>query len=101
MKPLAVLQEAAEDIEMARDFYDRVERGVGDYFVDCILEDIARLESLQGIHALHFGFHRMLSERFPFGIYYRERSERTEVFAILDLRMEPTWIRDELQGRNR
>ncbi len=100
MKTVIVLEEAAEDIEAARDFYDRIEWGVGDYFVGCIVKDIERLESLHGIHGLHFGFHRMLSERFPFGIYYRDAEDHTEVFAILDLRMEPTWIRGELRARN-
>jgi hypothetical protein len=29
------------------------------------------LRLFYGLHFIHFGFHRMLSERFPFGIYYR------------------------------
>ena len=74
MKKVIVLEEAAEDIE--------------------------RLTSLSGIHGLHFGFHRMLSERFPFGIYYRETVDETQVFAVLDLRRKPTWIRAELHHRN-
>ncbi len=74
MKKVIVLEEAAEDIE--------------------------HLTSLSGIHGLHFGFHRMLSERFPFGIYYRETVDETQVFAVLDLRRKPTWIRAELHHRN-
>jgi plasmid stabilization system protein ParE len=100
MKRVIVLEEAAEDIEAARDFYDDIEQGVGDYFVRRIVEDIERLASLSGIHGMHFGFHRMLSEKFPFGIYYRENANETQVFAILDLRREPTWIRSELHSRN-
>lgn len=100
MKAVVVLEEAAEDIEAARDFYNEIEHGVGDYFLRRIIEDIERLALLSGIHGLHFGFHRMLSEKFPFGIYYRETPDETQVFAILDLRREPTWIRAELRGRN-
>ena len=100
MNRVAVLEEAAADIESARDFYDDIEPGVGAYFLQRIVEDIERLETLSGIHGLHFGFHRMLSERFPFGIYYRETNDETQVFAILDLRREPTWIRAELNARN-
>lgn len=100
MKRVVVLEEAAEDISTARDFYDDIEMGVGEYFLQRIVEDLARLETLSGIHGMHFGFHRMLSARFPFGIYYRETADEAQVFAILDLRMEPTWIRDELQSRN-
>jgi hypothetical protein len=41
----------------------------------------------------------MLSKRFPFGIYYRETAEETQIVAVLDLRRAPAWIRKELGGR--
>jgi len=100
MKQVIVLEEAAEDIEAARDFYNAIELGVGDYFLRHIVEDIEQLTTLSSIHGLHFGFHRMFSEKFPFGIYYRETPDVTQVFAIFDLRREPTWIRAELHSRN-
>lgn len=100
MKPVVILPRAAEDIEAGRDFYDRIDPGVGGYFLDCILADLDQLSRLHGFHRMQFGFHRVLSERFPFGIYYREQAENVQVFAILDLRMEPTWIREELEERN-
>ena len=43
----------------------------------------------------------MLAHRFPFGIYYRETATETQVFAVLDLRRDPNWIRKELTDRNR
>jgi len=100
MRKVIVLEEAAGDIESGRDFYDLQEIGIGDYFADSIVADIERLGLFHGIHSKHFGFYRMLSERFPFGIYYRERREATEVFAILDLRKDPAWIHEELTERN-
>jgi hypothetical protein len=42
---------------------------------------------------------RMLSERFPFGIYYREVDDAIEVLAILDLRRDPDRIRREVTER--
>ena len=69
MKRVAVLTEAAADIEAEWSFYERQESGLGSYFVRFILEDLHRLESLSGTHPLHHGLMRMLSERFPFGIY--------------------------------
>ena len=101
MRRIVVLEEAAEDIERGREFYDLQEMGVGDYFEDTILSDIESLSLFHGIHSIHFGFHRMLSERFPFGIYYREALESTQVFAVLDLRRNPGWIRKALEGRNK
>lgn len=99
MKQVVVLADAAEDIEAARDFYGVQEIGVGDYFVDSLLADIESLAEFRGIHPRHFEFHRMLASRFPFGIYYRESGSETQVFVILDLRRNPTWIRKELRKR--
>ena len=100
MRRVLVLEEAAEDIEQARDFYDRQEPGVGSYFADSIIAEIEGLGLIHGVHSQHFGFYRRLSDRFPFGIYYRETSEATEVFAVLDLRRDPVWIYKELDTRN-
>jgi hypothetical protein len=99
MRKIVVLEEAAEDIERGRAFYELQELGIGAYFEDTILSDIESLGLFHGIHSKHFGFHRMLSERFPFGIYYREKQAMTEVFAVLDLRKNPVWIHKELENR--
>jgi hypothetical protein len=100
MRAVIVLVEAAEDIECGRDFYDEQEPGIGDYFADSIVADIASLAVYHGIHSRHFGFYRMLAHRFPFGIYYRDLKSETQVFAILDLRRDPNWIRKELAWRD-
>ena len=100
MREVVVLAEAVEDIEQARQFYDDQSLGVGDYCVDCLISDIESLILYHGIHLKRFGLHRMLSERFPFGIYYREMESRTEVVAVLDLRRDPAWLRQELMDRN-
>jgi plasmid stabilization system protein ParE len=99
LKQVVVLSDAANDIEAARDFYEVQEVGVGDYFVDSLLADIERLADLSGVHPRHFEFHRMLATRFPFGIYYPEHGAETQVFAVLDLRRNPNWIRHELEER--
>jgi len=71
-----------------------------EYCLDSLLADIENLRLFSGIHPLYFEFHRMLASRFPFGIYYREHGDETQVFAILDLRRNPNWIRKELKKRN-
>ncbi|MEO5802702.1 MAG: type II toxin-antitoxin system RelE/ParE family toxin [Verrucomicrobiota bacterium] len=100
MRRVVILAEAAEDIEQARDFYDAQELGIGDYCADSLVADIESLALYHGIHSRHFGFPRMLANRFPFGIYYREEKNETQVFAVLDLRREPNWIRKELTDRD-
>lgn len=101
MWPVRVLAEAAGDIEAARAFYDAQELGIGDYCVDSLLADIESLSLFHGIHPRHFGLHRMLASRFPFGIYYQDKPGETQVIAILDLRRDPSWIRDEIVRRDR
>jgi plasmid stabilization system protein ParE len=99
VKRVAVLTDAAADIEAGSSFYGRQESGLGSYFVRSILEDLHRLESLHGAHPVHHGLMRMLSERLPFGIYYREADDAIEVLAILDLRRDPDSIRGQVTER--
>ena len=99
MRAVVILTEAALDLEEGRKFYELQESGLGEYFIDSLLADIASLRLFHGVHRLQHGFHRMLSARFPFGIYYRERETETWVFAVLDLRRHPNWIRQELGAR--
>lgn len=96
---VVVLEDAAEDIELARRFYESHEPGVGEYFIESILSDLSSLVLYSGIHPTHFGLHRMLSKRFPFGIYYELEGETAYVYAILDMRRDPLWIRGELGSR--
>ena len=74
----------------------RVRSDGGDYLASdfhredsTLLADIESLRLFSGIHPLHFEFHRMLANRFPFGIYYREHGDEAQVFAVLDLRRNP------------
>ena len=99
MKPVVVLTDAADDLDLARTFYDSQDLGLGYYFVDSLLSDLESLRLFHGIHPVHFGFHRMLSGRFPNGIYYDETRTEIRVFAVLDLRKDPMWIRAELATR--
>ena len=47
---------------------------------------------------IHFGkYHRLLSKRFPYGIYYRVEENTVLVRAVLDLRRAPEWVKRHLQ----
>lgn len=87
------------DLEAGRSFYDEREAGVGRYFLDCLMSDLESLRLYAGIHSVHFGFHRLLSRRFPFAIYYDVSDDLARVAAILDMRRDPAWIRKELSER--
>ena len=91
-----VLQEAEQDLMDSFTFYERQSTRLGNYFLDSIFSDIESLYLYAGIHSLHFGYHRLLSKRFPFAIYYRVENEAIRVYAILDCRRNPAWIRERL-----
>ena len=94
-----VLAEAAEDLEAARSFYDARETGVGENCANALQADIASLALFHGIRWQQHGCFRMLSKRFPFGIYYLEAPDETQVVAALDLRRHPNWIRRQVRRR--
>lgn len=96
---VVILEDAAEDLESGAQFYESCAAGVGDYFLDSILSDLDSLILFAGVHPIYFGFYRMLSKRFPFGIYYDVEDEVVYVYAILDLRSNPLWIRKQLRER--
>jgi hypothetical protein len=96
---VVILEDAAEDLESGAQFYESCATGVGDYFLDSILSDLDSLVLFAGVHATYFGFYRMLSKRFPFGIYYEVEDDVVYVYAILDLRRDPLWIRKRLRER--
>lgn len=99
MRRVVVLAEAAEDLAEARSFYDAREPGVGDYCVTSLLADIESLTLYHGIHQRQWNCLRMLASRFPFGIYYLEAEQETRVVAVLDLRRNPSWIRQQVTRR--
>jgi hypothetical protein len=94
-----ILPEARDDLLAGFRFYERQARGLGSYFRECILEDIDSLAVHGGVHGNVFGYHRSLSKRFPFAIYYRVEANVARVRAILDCRRNPSWIRRRVGGQ--
>ena len=92
-----ILNEAEQDLLEGFWFYEAQEAGLGDYFLDTLFSDIDSLQLYAGIHARHFGYHRLLSRRFPFAIYYRVEANVARVYAILDCRRDPASMRGRLK----
>lgn len=93
-----ILSAAEEDLEKGYRFYESQSPGLGSYFLDSLYSDIDSLTYFGGIHQLVFGYHRLLSKRFPFAVYYRLIEKAVVVFAVLDCRRNPSWIRTRLMG---
>lgn len=86
---IRLLTVAFDDLEAGRRFYERQQAGLGDYFLDSLFSDIDSLLLYAGIHRKLFGYHRTLSRRFPYAIYYRVEGEEIQVWRILDCRQNP------------
>ena len=93
---IEILDAAEADLIDGFKFYERQSSGIGGYFLDSLFSDIESLYLYAGIHALHFGYHRLLSKRFPFAIYYRIQEDVIWIYAVLDCRRNPAWIRNRL-----
>ena len=64
----SVSDAAERDIEEGYLFYEKKSPALGSYFLDSIYSDIDSLSYFGGIHSLVFGYHRLLSKRFPFAV---------------------------------
>lgn len=91
-----ILDPAERDLENGYRFYEKQSPGLGSYFLDSLYSDIDSLAYFGGIHSVVFTFHRLLSKRFPFGVYYEIVEDMVLVTAVLDCRRNPNWIRESL-----
>lgn len=80
MRPVRILEEAAEEVAAAADWYDRERPGLGTEFfeavesaIDLIEEDILPLSPLPGKSGA-IGAKRLILKRFPYDIVVIERS---------------------------
>lgn len=94
---IQILPEAEQDLIDGFRFYKLQRTGLGWYFFDALVSDIDSLEFFYGIHPVIFGPYRLLSKRFPFAVYYRIENETVRIYAVLDCRRRPAWVRDRLK----
>jgi len=59
--------------------------------------DIDSLKLYAGVHRKVFGYHPLLSQRFPYAVYYSVEVEVIYVRAVLDCRRDPAWLRARLK----
>ena len=79
------------------DFYEAQEAGVGEYFPSCLRDDIEGLKLTAGIHRQGYkDYRRLLSRVFPCAIYHTFADEIATVWAVIDCRRNPEWIRKRL-----
>jgi plasmid stabilization system protein ParE len=94
---ISILPSGIRDLAEGRDFYERQAPGLGAYFLDSLFSDIDSLILHGGTHRRIFGYHRLLSRRFPYAIYYRTTDGVIEVWRVLDCRQHPGRIQRALK----
>jgi hypothetical protein len=95
---LSILDKAEDDLVAGFRFYEARQPGLGSYFLHSLYSDIESLRLYAGIHRRAYrDYHRLLSRRFPFAIFYKVDGETAYVHAVVDCRRRPAWIREHLK----
>jgi len=95
---IRILDSAIKDLVEGHWFYEKQKEGLGNYFLDSLFSDIDSLKIYAGIHPIYFSrYYRLLSKRFPFAIYYRIENNKVLIYAVIDCRRNPAWIRERLE----
>lgn len=94
---IKILSSAVDDLHAGRLFYELQGEGLGEFFFDSLFSDIDALALYAGIHPKILGYHRLLSKRFPFAVYYTLDENLAVVWRVLDLRRNPDRIRRALK----
>ena len=100
MTRVRITNEALDDLNEGFLFYETQGPGLGDYFVSSLRADVERLKISAGAHRIvHRDYFHVVSRVFPFGIYYTWSDGIAAVWAVIDLRRDPAWILDQIEGR--
>ena len=95
---LRILASAKKDLQEGSRFYEVQDDGLGEYFITSIEADIESLRIYAGIHPVVYkSFHRSLCRAFPFAIYYLKSDDIVIIYAVVDCRRAPDWIRRHLE----
>jgi hypothetical protein len=98
MIQVRISEDALQDLNDGFLFYEAQEAGLGDYFAACLRADIEGLKISGGVHRVAYrDYHRLLSKVFPYGIIYTMENPGAVVWAVIDLRKDPQWIREMLK----
>jgi len=90
--PISLTTSAVNDLKNGYQFYESQVPSLGSYFLDSLYSDIDSLILYAGIHQKVFDYHRLLSKRFPYAIYYKIIKTTVIIWRVLDCRQNPVEI---------
>lgn len=92
-----ILDPAKDDLAEGFWFYESQNHGLGHYFLDTIYSEIDKLATNAGIHPMYDPpYYLMISDRFPFTMYYFIDDSDVFVEAVIDQRRNPEWVSERL-----
>jgi plasmid stabilization system protein ParE len=95
---IEILDQAKRDLIEGFHFYEEQGKELGSYFLTNLYADIDSLHFSAGSHSKPYEhYHRLLSRRFPFAVFYTVREDAVFIHAVLDCRRNPAWIRERLR----
>jgi plasmid stabilization system protein ParE len=81
---VTIRQAAQADLRDARDWYDRQRAGLGNEFLLAVADAMLALEESPHRKQFYYrDFRRVLTDRFPFKIFYRLEGQSVVVYRIL------------------
>jgi plasmid stabilization system protein ParE len=88
---LIIRPEAELDMQGAFGWYEERVSGLGREFLRCVDAAIAQINRSPQTHpVIYQNVHRILTRRFPFGIFYIIAGRRIIVLAVLHARRDPS-----------
>ena len=95
---IEILDKAEDDFVNGFAFYESQQSGLGPCFRESLSADIESLRLHGGVHRVVYrNYHRALSKRFPFAIFYTVSGNTVFIQAIVDCRRKPTWSKEHLK----
>jgi plasmid stabilization system protein ParE len=92
--PFSINQKAEEEVREAAHWYEQRSKGLGAAFLEIVEEAIAGIEENPlRFPLIHQDTRRALLKRFPYGVFFRLRSDRIRVLAVMHLSRSPDrWL---------
>ena len=96
---LRILRGAKDDLRRGFKFYEKQTPSLGAYFLEQLEAEIRALLPFAGTHSRLHGAYRAHSQKFPYSIIYELAAGEMKVFAVVDARRRPAWIKRHIQRR--
>ncbi len=90
-KKVIIRPEAEIELDQTYQWYQSQRKGLGDDFLLCVEGGLARLSRQPELYCkIHKDIRRILTDRFPFGIFFIESEQHISVLAVLHACRNPS-----------